>query len=256
VNFQERYRIDRELGQGGMGRVLGAFDLKLERPVAIKVLAPGAHGDDDLRRLEQEARAAGSLNHPNVLTVYDLGTDAAGPYIVSELLEGTTFRARLGKGPLPREEAVAYMLQLASGLAAAHGKGIVHRDLKPENLFLCADGRLKILDFGIAKLSGPALRETLAATGVRTQEGTILGSVGYMSPEQVRGEPADARSDLFAAGAILYEMISGTRLSRRDAAGERHRRAGPRAAPAGRRRTAGSRAALPAEGSARTVPVG
>src|SRR5512140_805789 len=204
--FGERYRVDRELGHGGMGRVLGAFDLKLERPVAIKILPPGSHGADELRRLEQEARAAGGLNHPNVLTVYDLGATEEGPYIVSELLDGATLRSRLAQGALPRGQAIEYAQQLAAGLAAAHARGIVHRDLKPENLFVCADGRLKILDFGLARLAADGQEvQTLTLTGA------VFGTPGYLSPEQARGERAGAASDVFSAGAVIYELLTGAR---------------------------------------------
>jgi serine/threonine-protein kinase len=198
-----RYSIERELGRGGMGRVFAARDEKLGRKVAIKVLAPGSGGEDSLRRFEQEARAAGSLDHPNVLTVHDIGSWQGGPYIVSELLQGRTLREWLGEKPLPIAKAVDYALQLAQGLCAAHDHGVVHRDLKPENLFVTHEGRLKILDFGIAKLVGAG------APSRHTDTGALIGTVEYMSPEQVRGEPADLRSDIFSAGTILYEMLSG-----------------------------------------------
>src|SRR5438132_2896164 len=198
-----RYSIDRELGRGAMGRVFAAHDAKLDRDVAIKVLAPGARGEEELRRFEQEARAAGSLNHPNVVAVYDIGVHGGEPYIVSELLEGAPLRERLGGKPLPAALVIDLASQLAEGLAAAHDKGVIHRDLKPENLFVTRGGRLKILDFGIAKL-------TRAAPSVpQTDTGTVMGTVGYMSPEQVRGEHVDARSDLFSFGCILYEMLAG-----------------------------------------------
>ena len=149
--FGPRYRVEREVGHGGMGCVYAAVDLELGRRVAIKVLPPGPHGENQLLRFRREARAAGSLNHPNVLTIFDLGTSGAGPYIVSELLEGETLRARMQRGRISPAEASGWALQLAEGICAAHAKGIVHRDLKPENLFITADGRLKVLDFGIAK---------------------------------------------------------------------------------------------------------
>jgi TolB-like protein/Tfp pilus assembly protein PilF len=198
-----RYSIGRELGRGAMGRVFAAHDAKLDRDVAIKVLAPGARGEEELRRFEQEARAAGSLNHPNVVAVYDIGVHGGEPYIVSELLEGSSLRERLGGKPLSAALAVDLASQLAEGLAAAHDKGVIHRDLKPENLFVTKGGRLKILDFGIAKLT------RAAAAGPQTDTGTVMGTVGYMSPEQVRGEHVDARSDLFSFGCILYEMLAG-----------------------------------------------
>src|SRR5262249_49887774 len=167
---------------------------------------------DRMRRFEQEARAAAALNHPNILAVYQLGAAPDGsPYIVSELLEGQTLRERLRAGAIPTRKVMEYALQVTSGLAAAHEKGIVHRDLKPENLFLTRDGHVKILDFGLAKLTIPDRpnSQTLATLG--TQPGEVLGTVGYMSPEQVRGQATDPRSDIFSLGAILYEMLSGQR---------------------------------------------
>ena len=196
-----RYVVERELGRGGMGVVLLARDEKLGRNVALKVLSRSASAEQ-LQRFEQEARAAGALNHPNVIAVYDAGLASGQPYIVSELLEGGTLRERLGGRPLGVRQAIDYAVQLARGLAAAHEHDIVHRDLKPENLFITNEGRLKILDFGIAKLPRPE-------TDSRTLTGEVMGTVGYMSPEQVRGEPADARSDIFSFGAIFYEMLAG-----------------------------------------------
>src|SRR6266851_1174237 len=209
--LNERYVIECELGRGGMSRVFAARDIKLDRRVAIKFLAPGTHADDELRRFEQEARAAGSLNHPNVLTVHDVGTHEGNPYIVSELLEGGTLREELEGVRFTVEESIDYAAQMADGLAAAHEKGIVHRDLKPENLFITREGRLKILDFGIAKLVAPERSSPEQKSPEQTQAGAILGTMGYMSPEQVRGEHADHRSDIFSAGTILYEMLSGKR---------------------------------------------
>ncbi|MCA1829776.1 MAG: serine/threonine protein kinase, partial [Myxococcales bacterium] len=200
VTFDGRYSIEAEIGRGGMGRVYAAVDSKLGRRVAIKVLAPGAHGDEQLRRFEMEARAAASLQQPNIIDVYDIGVHGGEPYIVSELLEGQTLRRRLAEGPLAIDETVNFALQLARGLEAAHANGVVHRDLKPENLFLTGSGLLKILDFGIAKLNSP--------TAI-TAEGVFLGTVEYMSPEQVQGHTVDQRSDIFSFGAILYEMICG-----------------------------------------------
>jgi len=204
TSLRDRYAIEGEIGHGGMGRVFAARDLKLGRQVAIKVLPPGAHGEEELRRFEQEARAAGSLEHPNVLVVHDIGVLQGEPFIVSELLRGATLRERLRRRPMPSAKALDYAFQLAQGLRAAHDKGIVHRDLKPENLFVTHEGRLKILDFGIAKLSAsdrPSENSTV--------EGAILGTVRYMAPEQVRGQRADHRSDIFACGSILYEMLAG-----------------------------------------------
>ncbi len=207
------YEIVAPLGAGGMGEVYRARDTRLGREVAVKVLPPGFASDADrLRRFEQEARATAALEHPNILAIHDIGTHEGQPYLVAELLKGESLRERLQAGALPVTKAVDLAVQVASGLAAAHAGGIVHRDLKPENLFVTPDGRLKILDFGLAKLGpGPGEKQpTQAATAsVGTTPGAVLGTVGYMSPEQVRGEPADHRSDLFALGAILYEMVSG-----------------------------------------------
>ncbi len=204
-----RYRALRELGRGGMGRVFAALDLKLDREVAIKVLAPGDHDEVELRRFEQEGRAAAALNHPNVLDIHDIGTHDGTPYIVSELLQGKTLRKRLEEGPIPPAVALDYAFQLSQGLLAAHAKGIVHRDLKPENLFITDEGRLKILDFGISKLLHAGRAEPDQA--LRTKTGALLGTADYMSPEQVRGQRADYRSDLFSFGSILYEMLTGRR---------------------------------------------
>ena len=168
---------------------------------------------DRLRRFEQEARAVSALNHPNILTLHDVGESGGAPYVVAELLEGETLRQRLLAGPLGARKAIEYGVQVAHGLAAAHEKGIAHRDLKPENIFVTADGRVKILDFGLAKLATrkPKLRSRAPRRPPGTQPGVVMGSVGYMAPEQVRGRPADHRSDLFAFGAVLYEMLTGDR---------------------------------------------
>jgi len=221
------YEILGPLGAGGMGEVYRARDSRLARDVAVKVLPASFVADPErLRRFEQEARATGQLNHPNILAVFDTGTHGGAPYVVTELLEGATLRDRLAGGPLPVRKALDYARQIAQGLAAAHHKGIVHRDLKPENLFVIGDGRVKILDFGLAKLSRPEAAApapagertptpsealTSAPTRVETGSGVVLGTVGYMSPEQVRGLPADHRSDLFSFGCILYEMLAGRR---------------------------------------------
>lgn len=215
------YEILAPLGAGGMGEVYRATDSRLHREVAVKILPAAFAGDRDrLRRFEQEALATAALNHPNILAVYDVGTHEAAPFVVSELLEGESLRKRLNTEPLPVRKALDYAVQLARGLAAAHDKGIVHRDLKPENLFITRDGRLKILDFGLAKLKAvesPLLGQTAVETvPVDTEPGTILGTVGYMAPEQVRAQPADHRADIFAFGAILYEMLSGQRAFGRD----------------------------------------
>ncbi|HEY3123943.1 MAG TPA: protein kinase, partial [Thermoanaerobaculia bacterium] len=176
-----------------------------------------------LRRFEQEARAAGVQNHPNVTAVYDIGTVDGAPYVVTELLEGETLRSRLAGGPLAPRRAIEYSIQIAHGLAAAHEKGIVHRDLKPENLFVTRDGRVKILDFGLAKLTQPERggpQTNLPTETAGTEPGVVMGTLGYMSPEQVRGRPADARSDIFSFGAVLYEMLSGKRAFHRDTAAD------------------------------------
>jgi Tol biopolymer transport system component len=210
------YEILSPIGAGGMGEVYRAKDPRLGREVAVKVLPSSFSTDTDrLRRFEQEARAAGLLNHPNITSVFDIGSRDGAPYVVTELLEGETLRIRLSVGPLAPRKALDYAIQIARGLAAAHEKGIVHRDLKPENLFVTKDGRVKILDFGLAKLkqAEPGSEgETNLPTGTAgTEPGVVLGTMGYMSPEQVRGRPADSRSDIFSFGAILYEMLSGQR---------------------------------------------
>jgi serine/threonine protein kinase/Tol biopolymer transport system component len=219
------YEIVATLGAGGMGEVYRARDARLGRDVAVKVL-PTAFSSDlgRLHRFEQEARAAAALNHPNILAVYDIGTDGGAPFIVSELLEGQTLRERVRSGPIAVRKATEYVLQIARGLAAAHEKGITHRDLKPENVFITRDHRVKILDFGLAKLTQdqPALTAASALPTVPspTQPGVVLGTVGYMAPEQVRGLPVDHRADLFALGAILYELLTGRRAFSRDTAAE------------------------------------
>src|SRR5215467_432394 len=203
------YEVHKLIGSGGMGEVYQARDMRLARDVAIKVLPSFLTSDlDRLRRFEQEARAAAALNHPNIVAVYQMSFYEGAPYLVSELLEGDTLRDLIKRGPLPWRNAIEYGVQIARGLAAAHGKGITHRDLKPENLFLTKDGHVKILDFGLAKLSDPL---PSSPAGPATEVGLVMGTVGYMSPEQVRGEAADYRTDFFAFGAILYEMLSGQR---------------------------------------------
>ncbi len=211
------YDIQSLLGSGGMGEVYRAHDSRLGRIVAIKVLPASYSADAErLQRFVQEARAAAALNHPNILSIFDIGEAGGSPYIVSELLEGQTLRERIRSGPLSSRKAIDYALQAARGLAAAHEKGIVHRDLKPENLFVTSDERVKILDFGLAKLTRPETdADADAATvQVNTEPGQVMGTVGYMSPEQVRGKPADHRSDIFSFGSILYEMLSGERAFR------------------------------------------
>jgi serine/threonine protein kinase len=204
------YEIVSQIGAGGMGEVYRARDLNLDRDVAVKVLLNLSTDLQRLRRFEQEARAAGSINHPNILAVYHMGTYEGAPYLVSELLEGETLRQVIKRAPLPLRKVIDYGVQIANGLQAAHEKGIVHRDLKPENVFLTRDGRIKILDFGLAKLTQPEVSErgALTMTSV-TEPGVVMGTVGYMSPEQVRGEHVDQRTDIFAFGAMLYEMLTG-----------------------------------------------
>src|SRR6201991_4561551 len=213
------YEIVSPLGAGGMGEVYRARDTRLGRDVALKVL-PGSFADDKTRlsRFRQEACAASALNHPNILVIYDVGTDDSSPYVVSELLEGETLRQQMGGVACPQRKALDYSQQLAHGLPAAHEKGIVHRDLKPENLFITKDGRLKILDFGLAKLLGsgdssPSQTE-VPTRRVNTDPGVVMGTIGYMSPEQLRGRPADHRSDIFSFGPILYKMLSGKKAFR------------------------------------------
>ena len=213
----------RKLGAGGMGEVYRARDEKLNRDVAIKVLpAKLCENGDRLHRFEQEAQAAGSLNHPNILAVYDVGTTESAPYVVSELLEGETLRELLDNGPLSTRKAIDYGTQIARGLAAAHDKGIIHRDLKPDNLFITKDDYVKILDFGLAKLIQPT-GENQSQTDVETRRvhtdpGTVMGTAGYMAPEQVRGRAVDHRADIFSFGAVLYEMLSGRRAFHGDSA--------------------------------------
>ncbi|MGE5237108.1 MAG: protein kinase domain-containing protein [Acidobacteriota bacterium] len=210
------YEIVAPLGAGGMGEVYRARDTRLRRDVAIKVLPAEAATDPErLRRFEQEARATAALNHPNILTVYDVGTHEGTPYLAEELLVGETLRERLTDGPMPVRKTVEVGVQIARGLAAAHAKDIVHRDLKPENVFITTDGAVKILDFGLARLRGtaPGGRGHSEATTrlSATEHGAVLGTVGYMSPEQVRGHDVDERTDIFAFGCVLYEMLSGAR---------------------------------------------
>ncbi len=220
------YEILAPIGAGGMGEVYRAKDPRLGRDVAIKVLPASFSADPDrLRRFELEAKAAGVLNHPNITAVHDIGADPSdgAPYVVQELLEGETLRAALSAGRLPQRKTIDYALQIVHGLAAAHEKGIVHRDLKPDNIFITNDGRVKILDFGLAKLThteerGQVTNAPTATEG--TEPGMVLGTLGYMSPEQVRGRPADARSDIFSFGAILYEMLSGKRAFHGDSAAD------------------------------------
>jgi eukaryotic-like serine/threonine-protein kinase len=212
------YEIKSQIGAGGMGEVYRARDGRLNRDVALKILPESfARDSDRLRRFEQESKAVAALNHPNIVAIYDVGEYNGSPYLVSELLEGENLRTVINRGPIPPRKVVEYAVQVANGLAAAHAKGVVHRDLKPENLFVCRDGRVKILDFGLAKLSpkgDPELEATM--TSSHTGVGVVMGTASYMSPEQVRGEGVDARTDMFAFGAVLYEMLSGKRAFQRD----------------------------------------
>ncbi len=207
------YEILGQLGSGGMGEVYRARDTKLDRDVALKVLPPHLARDPAaLERFEREAKAIAALSHPNILSIFDFGNDGGVAYAVTELLEGETMRARLSGGPLPQRKAVELAGGVAQGLAAAHEKGIVHRDVKPENVFLTRDGRVKVLDFGLARMVpfGPSASQSGVTAGA-TEPGMVLGTVGYMSPEQVRGEAADHRSDIFSFGAVFYEMLTGRR---------------------------------------------
>jgi serine/threonine-protein kinase len=204
------YELNAELGSGGMGEVYKARDLRLERDVAIKVMANHIAADPTMRqRFETEARAVAALSHPSIRSIHELAFANGVPFAVMELLEGETLRQRLKRGPLPWQEAVNVAASIAEGLAAAHAKGIVHRDLKPENVFLTVDGVVKILDFGLALQRMSAAE---AVTAAQTAAGVVLGTIGYMSPEQVTGEPVDGRSDIFATGCLLYEMLTGARL--------------------------------------------
>jgi serine/threonine protein kinase len=217
------YVVVGPLGAGGMGEVYRARDERLGREVAVKILSGAARTDPErLRRFELEAKAIGQLDHPNILAVHDAGTHDGVPYVVCELLSGETLRARLDGTALPARKAIEYAVQIAHGLSAAHGRGIVHRDLKPENLFITKDGRLKILDFGLAKLTAdePTGDSDATATQARTGPGVVMGTAGYMSPEQVRGQAVDHRSDIFSFGSVLYEMVSGRRAFQGDSAVE------------------------------------
>src|SRR5229473_1653647 len=232
------YEILAPLGAGGMGEVYRARDTRLGRDVALKILPDSfARDTDRLRRFEQEARAVAALNHPNILAVFDIGAHNqsqlnegqlnegqhnGSPFLVSELLEGESLRAVLDRGALPQRKTIEYGVQIAHGLAAAHEKGIVHRDLKPENVFVTKDGRIKILDFGLAKLAQTAGADSdeVTLTSPHTVVGVVMGTASYMAPEQVRGEAADPRTDIFAFGAVLFEMLSGVRAFRRDTPAE------------------------------------
>lgn len=220
------YEIHSAIGAGGMGEVYRARDMRLGRDVALKILPDAFVSDGDrLRRFEQEARAVAALNHPNILALFDIGQNNGSPFLVSELLEGESLRDKLERGALPQRKALEYAVQIAQGLSAAHERGIVHRDLKPENIFVTKDGRIKILDFGLAKstsqaASGDAHHDGMTLTSSHTAIGVVMGTASYMAPEQVRGEQAGPRTDIFSFGAILYEMLSGQRAFRRDTPAE------------------------------------
>ena len=257
------YEIVGWIGAGGMGEVYRARDPRLGREVAIKVIPETFAADPSrLRRFEQEARAAGQLNHPHILAVYDVGTHDGAPYIVSELLEGESLRSRLRGVALTSRKAIDYARQIAEGLAAAHDRNIVHRDVKPDNLFITSDGRIKILDFGIAKLTQES-DDTPPSIGspTGTATGKVVGTAAYMSPEQVRGEAVDARSDIFSFGAVLYEMLAGRPAFERATAAETTAailKEDP-AAPLPADRSAGARTdrvAMPGEDAGSAVSVG
>ena len=217
------YEIQAPIGAGGMGEVYRAKDARLGRDVALKILPESfAREAERLHRFEQEARAVAALNHPNILAIHDIGQHEGLPFLVSELLDGESLRATLDRGALPPRKAIEYGVQITHGLAAAHEKGIIHRDLKPENVFVTKDGRIKILDFGLAKLAQKAGSEPgeITLTSAHTAAGVVMGTASYMAPEQVRGDVVDARTDIFAFGAVLYEMLSGQRAFRRDTAAE------------------------------------
>src|SRR5512134_598414 len=210
------YEIVAQLGQGGMGIVFRARDTKLDREVAVKVLPERVAGDPEaLSRFEREAKAVANLSHPNILAIHDLGREEGTVYAAMELLEGETLRQRLQDGALPTRKAIEIALEIAGGLAAAHDKGIVHRDLKPENVFLLGSGQVKVLDFGLARVDPVAPEGTDTPTrSLSTEPGRVMGTVGHMAPEQVRGRAVDARADIFSFGAVLYEMLTGKRAFR------------------------------------------
>jgi eukaryotic-like serine/threonine-protein kinase len=215
------YAVDSFIAKGGMGEVYRAHDTRLNRPVALKVLAHGLVADGEgLARFTQEARTTARLNHPNIVSVFDVGAHAGVPFVVSELLEGKTLRRRLNDGLLSVRAALAYALEIAHGLIAAHDIGVVHRDLKPENIFITRENRVKILDFGLAKVRSHTLRVRDEDSAQSTRPGTLLGTVGYMAPEQVLGERADQRSDIFSFGVMLHEMIAGAAPFQADSAVE------------------------------------
>jgi serine/threonine protein kinase len=207
------FRIQSLLGRGGMGEVFSALDTRLDRKVAIKLLPEDFAADAQrLQRFQAEAKTLAALNHPNIMVIHDLGVNNGNPYLISELLEGTTLREKLSAGAIPQRKSIEYALQMSRGLAAAHARGIIHRDLKPDNIFITKDGRLKILDFGLAKLRSQLQTDPASPTLFDpTTPGIILGTVGYMSPEQIRAEEVDHRSDLFAFGCVFFEMLTAQR---------------------------------------------
>jgi eukaryotic-like serine/threonine-protein kinase len=215
------YRVSDLIAKGGMGEVYQAHDTRLNRKVALKVLAPRFSTDTErMARFAMEARTTALLNHPNILSVYDVGSHLGVPFVVSELLEGKTLRARLKEGALPVDTAVDYALEIARGLVAAHLLNVVHRDLKPENVFITRDGRVKILDFGLAKCREDSLALPSNESSISTDPGTLLGTVGYVSPELVRGIATDQRADIFSLGIMLHEMITGVAPFQRESAVE------------------------------------
>ena len=259
------YEIVDAIGAGGMGEVYRARDTKLDRMVAIKVLPETvAQNADALARFQREAKAVAALSHPNILAIHDLGEHEGHRFAVMELLEGETLRERLRGGPLPARKAAELARQVARGLAAAHDKGIVHRDLKPENLFVTTEGRVKILDFGLARTTETIPEGDADATRTSvTTPGVVMGTVGYMSPEQASGNVADNRADIFSLGTILYEMLSGRRAFQRETGAETMTailRGGPARSDRGFARRAAaagaSRPALPGEAAGRALPVG
>jgi len=211
------YEILRRLGSGGMGEVYHAKDTRLGRQVAIKTLSlDRCCHEEDLSRFEQEARSASALNHPSIVTIYELGEANGIRYIAMEMVEGETLRALLASGPIPLRKAVAIAAQIADGLAKAHEIGIVHRDLKPENLMVSLDGTAKVLDFGLAKVRKLDPARSFDGSTAITEHGTVMGTVGYMSPEQATGEDLDFRSDQFSFGSVLYEMLTGNPAFRKN----------------------------------------
>jgi len=216
------FQIVAPIGKGGMGEIYRARDTRLNRDVAVKLLPEGVNDDDSLRRFERETRAIAALNHPNILAIHDTGMHRDVPYAVTELLQGETLAERLHSGPLAPPRATEIASQIAEGLGAAHAMGVIHRDIKPENIFLTNDGRAKILDFGIARIENPALGggRVTQPSGVTSSSVFVMGTAGYISPEQVRGKRADARSDIFALGAVYFEMLTGQRAFLRNTAVE------------------------------------